>query len=86
MIELPGSSAVNNFVRHGPVSDVVSLWRRLESDCQFRLFSNSCKLKQSTSKYLSNFVSGGPWPLRSHSGCATATCKTDSLLFHSKLV
>jgi len=27
---------------------------------------------------------GRPWPLRSHSGCATVTCKTDSLLFHSK--
>jgi len=26
-----------------------------------------------------------PWPLRSHSGCATVTWKTDSLLFHSKL-
>jgi len=28
---------------------------------------------------------GRPWPLRSHSGWATATCKTNSLLFHSKL-
>jgi len=28
---------------------------------------------------------GRPWSLRSHSGCATVTYKTDSLLFHSKL-
>jgi len=26
-----------------------------------------------------------PWPLWSHSGCATVTCKTDSLLYHSEL-
>jgi len=55
-IGLPSSSAVNNFVRDGPVNDVVSHWRRLESDCHFRLFSNSWKLIQSTSKDLSNFV------------------------------
>jgi len=58
IIGLPGSSAVNNFVRDGPVNDVVSHWHRLESDCHFRLFSNSWKLTQSTSKDLSNFVSG----------------------------
>jgi len=28
---------------------------------------------------------GRPWPLRSHFGCATITCKTDRPLFHSKL-
>jgi len=28
---------------------------------------------------------GRPWPLRIHSGCATVSCKTDILLFHSKL-
>jgi len=28
---------------------------------------------------------GTPWLLRSHSGCATVTCKTDGLLFHSNL-
>jgi len=58
IIGLPGSSAVNNFVLYGPVNDVVSHWRRLESDCHFPLFSNSWKLIQSTSKDLSNFVSG----------------------------
>jgi len=55
---LPGSSAVNNSSRDGPVNDVVSHWRRLEADCHFRLFSNSWKLIQSTSKDLSNFVLG----------------------------
>jgi len=54
IIGLPDSSAVNNFVRDGPV--VFSHWRRLESDCHFRLFSNSWKLIKSTSKDLSNFV------------------------------
>jgi len=28
---------------------------------------------------------GRPWPLKSHSGCATVPGKTDSQLFHSKL-
>jgi len=43
ILGLPGSSAVNNFVRKGPVNDVISYdvishWRRLEteSDCYFR--------------------------------------------------
>jgi len=35
------SSAVKNFVREGPVNDVVSHKHCLESDCSFRLFSNS---------------------------------------------
>jgi len=47
------SNAAKNFVQEGPVNDVVSHWRRLESDCSFCLFSNSCKL--STSKILSKF-------------------------------
>jgi len=58
IIGLRGSSAVNNLVRDGPVNDVVSNWRRLESDCHFRLFSNSWKLIQITSKDLGNFISG----------------------------
>jgi len=29
------SGAAKNFVREGPVNDVVSHWRRLESDCSF---------------------------------------------------
>jgi len=36
-------------------------------------------------KFWTILFGGRPWPLRSHSGCATVTCKTDSLLFHSKL-
>ena len=57
-IGLPSSSTVSNFVRDGSVNDVVSYWRRLESDCHFRLFSNSWKVTKNTSKDLSNFVSG----------------------------
>jgi len=34
------SSAVKNFVREGLASDVVSDWRRVETDCSFCLFSN----------------------------------------------
>jgi len=41
IIGLPGSSTVNSFVQDGSVNDVVSHWRRLESDCHFHLFSNS---------------------------------------------
>jgi len=52
------SSVAKNFVREVPVNDVVSYWRRFESDCFFCLFSNSCKLIQSTSKDLGKFVSG----------------------------
>jgi len=55
---LPGSSAATNFVRAGPVNVVVSLWRRTESDCYFRLFSNSWKSIQSTNKNLRMFLSG----------------------------
>ena len=57
-IGLPSSSTVNNFVRDGSDNDVVSYWRRLESDCHFRLFSNSWKVIKNTSKDLSNFVEG----------------------------
>jgi len=38
------SSAAKNFVREGPVNDLVSHWSRLEYDYSFRLFSNSWKL------------------------------------------
>jgi len=41
-------------------------------------------LIKSTSKDLTILFRGRPCPLRSHSGCSTVTCKTDSLLFHSK--
>jgi len=69
---LPCSSAAKNFVREGPVNDVVSYWRRLESNCSFRLISNSWKFIQSTSNILTSLFRGGPWPLRAHFGCATA--------------
>jgi len=61
-----------NFVREGPADDVISHWHCLQSDCFFRLFSNSWKFIQNTSKKLGKFVSGGAWPLRPHSGCAIA--------------
>jgi len=60
VIGLLGSSGVNNFVRDGPVNDVVSHWGCLESNCLFRLFSNRWKLIRSTSKDLNNFVLGEP--------------------------
>jgi len=37
-------NASKNFVPEGPVNDVVNQWRRFESDCSFRLFSNCWKL------------------------------------------
>jgi len=58
IIGLPGCRAVNNFVREGPATDVVSDWRQIESDYYFHLFSASWKLIQGTSKNLSKFVSG----------------------------
>jgi len=39
-------SASKNFVRKGSVNDVASYWRRFETDCSFRLLSNSWKLIQ----------------------------------------
>ena len=53
------SSAANNFVVKRPVNDVVSHWHP----------SNSWKLTENTSRNLSKFISGGPWP---YSGCVTA--------------
>ena len=43
----------------------------LESDCSFRLFSNSWDWYKTPAKNLNKFFSGGPWPLRPHSGCAS---------------
>ena len=65
-------SAAKNFVREGPVSYSISHWRRLESDCFFRLFSNSWKWSKAPVKIFSIFFRGeGTWPPRPHSGCAT---------------
>jgi len=43
-------SAAKNCVQEEPVNNVVSHWCRFESDCSFRLFSNSWKFTWSTSK------------------------------------
>ena len=53
------SSAANNFIRKGPVNEVVSHCRRLESDYSLRSFSNRWKLIKITSKNISKFVSEG---------------------------
>ena len=49
-------SASNNFVREGPVNDVVSHWRCFESDCSFRLVSNGLKFNI---KFLAGLFGGG---------------------------
>jgi len=84
IIGLPGSSTVNNFLWEGAVGDVVSQWRRLEDYYYFRLFSNSWKLIESTSKNLSKFVSGED--LTSSVSFCLRHCylANDNLLFHSK--
>ena len=42
-----------------------------ESDCSFRLFSNSWDWHTTPAKNLNKFFSGGACPLRPHSGCAS---------------
>jgi len=58
-IGLPGSSAVNNCVRQGPVNYVASHWRRLESDCYFRLFSNNRKFIEAPANIWEKYFGGG---------------------------
>jgi len=79
-IGLSGSSAVNNFVRKGSVSDFVSHWRRIESDCYFRLFSNSWKLMQSTNKNLS--FSSWVWRFPSEFACFVYCGKARTITKH----
>jgi len=62
------------------VTDVV-----LSPTGTFVYFLTAENLYKVPAKIWAIFFRGRPWPLRSHSGCATATCKTDNLLFQSKL-
>jgi len=53
------STAAKNFVREGPVNDIVSHWRRLKSDCSFRFIlavENWCK---APAKMLASLFWGG---------------------------
>ena len=57
----------------------VSQWRRLESECYFRLFSNIWNLIWSMKcqrKILASLFRGEVCPLRPHSGCATGSVGT----------
>jgi len=86
IIGLPGSSAVNNFIRDGAVNDASVTDVVLSPTVTSVYFLTAENLyKVGYQQRSEQFCLGGTWPLRSHSGCATVTCKTDSLLFHSEL-